>query len=109
MKKMIASVGTALTLAVLSLSALAQQPSQYNINARQANQERRIDQGVRSGELTPRETRRLERGQNHINRMEDRAKADGVVTPREHRRIAHAQNRQSRRIFRAKHNYRVRY
>ena len=50
------------------------------IDARQARQEQRIDQGVASGQLNKRETRRLDREQGAINRAENKAKADGTVT-----------------------------
>lgn len=78
------------------------------IDQRQENQERRIEQGIASGQLTARETMRLERGQERVERMEDRAKADGVVTVRERARIQHAQNVESRRIYRQKHDRQVR-
>jgi len=74
------------------------------IDKRQANQEKRIDQGIASGQLTKRETRRLEREQNAINRAEDKAKADGVVTAQERNRLQHAQNKASRDIARQKHD-----
>lgn len=74
------------------------------IDQRQMNQEQRIDQGVESGQLNPREAKRLERQQNRIDRMENRAKADGVVTARERARISAAQNRASRNIAREKHD-----
>jgi uncharacterized membrane protein YebE (DUF533 family) len=74
------------------------------IDQRQMNQEQRIDQGVESGQLNPREAKRLERQQNHIDRMENRANADGVVTARERARIGAAQNRASRNIAREKHD-----
>lgn len=74
------------------------------IDQRQANQERRIDQGVASGSLTPREANRLERGQQRVDNMENRAKADGVVTRQERARINHAQNVQSERIYEQKHD-----
>ena len=89
-------------IALASVSAFAQ--STPRVDQRQANQERRIDQGVASGELTPRETARLERGQQHVDNMEANAKADGVVTKRERAKLAHAQNVQSRRIHRQKHD-----
>lgn len=79
-------------------------PSTPHIDQREAQQQRRIGQGVRSGELTRHEARRLERRQAEIRRMEHRAKADGVVTPHERRRIAAAQNRSSRAIYRQKHD-----
>lgn len=79
-----------------------------NIDQRQINQQNRIDQGVQSGSLTPKEAARLERGQARIQDMENRAKADGVVTPRERQRIRHAQDVQNRQIAQKKHNRRHR-
>jgi len=77
------------------------------IDRREARQQARIDQGVKSGALTPRETAHLEAGQAHVDRMETRAKADGHVTPAERARITRAQNHQSRAIYRKKHNLRA--
>lgn len=74
------------------------------VDQRQANQARRIDQGVASGSLTPREAARLDRGQQHVDRMEARAKSDGVVTRQERQRLHHAQDVQSRHIAQQKHD-----
>ena len=73
-------------------------------DARQHHQRERIVNGVQSGELTMRETRRLAAGQVHLNRVERRAKADGVVTARERAHLQHEANQQSRRIHRQKHD-----
>ena len=73
-------------------------------DARQQHQRERIVNGVQSGELTMRETRRLAAGQVHLNRVERRAKADGVVTRRERVHMQHEENQQSRRIYRQKHD-----
>jgi hypothetical protein len=78
------------------------------INARQVRQQQRIAQGVRSGQLTPGETRRLERQQGRIRANKVQAKADGHVTPRERARLTRGQNRASRNIYRLKHNDRAR-
>ncbi len=78
------------------------------VDRREAHQRARIAQGVRSGQLTPREARHLRAGERRIHRMERRAKADGVVTPRELRRLNVALNHESRAIYRLKHNARVR-
>jgi uncharacterized membrane protein YebE (DUF533 family) len=75
-----------------------------NIDQRQANQEARIQQGTQSGSLTQREVARLERGQDRVDRMEDRAKADGKVTQQERKRIHKAENHQNRDIRREKHD-----
>lgn len=74
------------------------------IDQRQVNQEARIQQGVNSGALTQREAARLERGQQHVENMETRAKADGVVTKQERARLQHAEDVQSRRIYQEKHD-----
>lgn len=91
---------------VLSLPALAlaQLPATPRVDQRQANQEKRIEQGVRSGSLTEREAARLERGQDRVEKIEDQAKADGKVTPKERARLARAQDRQSAAIYRQKHD-----
>ncbi|HSN40626.1 MAG TPA: hypothetical protein VLT92_10575, partial [Burkholderiales bacterium] len=57
-----------------------------------------------SGQLTGKEAARLEKGQQHVENMENRATKDGVVTKKEKRRIEHAQDQQSRKIYRQKHD-----
>lgn len=80
-------------------------PRPHSVNARQNRQERRILQGVGSGELTRRETRGLVREQNQIERMEQRARATGgEFTARERARIGREQNQASRHIYRQKHD-----
>ena len=91
-------------LAVASVSLAAAHPVTPRVDRREARQHMRIRQGVRSGELTPREAARLRAGQAHVHGMERRAKSDGRVTLRERARIERAQDRQSRRIARLKHN-----
>ena len=75
-----------------------------NIDKREALQQQRIEQGVKSGQLTPREAARLDKGEAHIDKMEDKAKADGKVTAKERARIEHAQNVESKKIYREKHD-----
>lgn len=87
-----------------SAAAFAQSPVTPGVDQRQINQEQRIQQGVQSGQLTPREAARLERGQERVQRMEDRAKADGTVTAQERKRLQHAENVQSRQIQRERHD-----
>jgi hypothetical protein len=99
----IAMIGI-VTLAVAT-PAFAQET---RADRRQDRQELRIDKGVQSGSLTPRETRKLERGQNHVEKVETRAQADGKVTAREKVRLEHAQDVQSKRIYRQKHDKQAR-
>lgn len=75
---------------------------------RNVNQEKRINQGVRSGELTNRETARLERGQARTDRAEARAGANGHVSAGEQARVQNRENRQSNHIYNQKHDRQVR-
>jgi hypothetical protein len=97
-------VAAAFLLACVALTAMAQTPSTPRIDQRQVNQERRIEQGEKSGQLTQKEAARLEKGQARVQKMEDKAVADGKVTKKERARIEHAQDRQSRKIYRQKHD-----
>ena len=90
-------------VAMLPLLAFAQYGTP-RIDQRQENQQQRIDQGVASGSLTPREANRLERGQQRVDRMEARAMADGRLTRNERIRLARAQEEQDRRIYLSKHD-----
>lgn len=94
----------AMSAVVLTAGMAYAQAETPGIDQRQANQERRIDQGIASGQLNQREANRLDREQNRIDRMENRAKADGVVTDKEKAHIGAAQNRASRHIAREKHD-----
>ena len=104
MKTIKAIAAIAIVLPTLAFA----QANTPGIDQRQANQERRIDQGVASGSLTQREANRLDRGQQRVDNMENRAKADGVVTPQERQRIHRAQDTQNRQIAKKKHNRRHR-
>lgn len=99
------AVLAAITLPVLAQTAPAKDPAATpGIDKRQANQQQRIDQGVKSGELTSREAARLEKGQERVQTMEEKAKADGKVTAKERAKIHKAQDGQSRKIAREKHD-----
>jgi hypothetical protein len=71
---------------------------------RNVNQQARIEQGVKSGSLTNKETGSLERGQAHVDRREANAGANGHVGARGQARIQNAENHQSNRIYNDKHN-----
>jgi hypothetical protein len=99
---------TALALAALGAQAQSSDAAATpRIDRREANQEQRIQQGVGSGQLTARETYRLEKEQVAINRAEVKAKSDGKVAAQERRHLTKMQNRASRDIYRQKHDAQV--
>jgi hypothetical protein len=97
-------------LATLSLTtaALSAQTSK-EINQRKENQQDRIAQGVKSGQLTAGETSHLEHQEGAINHEEKamRAQDNGHLTKADRTLITRQQNQESRRIYRDKHNKRV--
>lgn len=91
----------------LSFNANAQ-TTKKEVVTKQVKQNARINDGVRSGELTPAEAKKLKQQQRDINRTKRAAKADGVVTRKEKAVIKHKQNRASANIARKKNNEQTR-
>jgi uncharacterized membrane protein YebE (DUF533 family) len=100
----VAKIITVAALAAFALPALAQTQSTPRIDQRQENQDRRIEQGEKSGALNKKEAARLEKGQARVQKMENKAAADGKITAKERARIEKAQDKQSRRIYKEKHD-----
>ena len=78
----------------------------YDVNQRKENQQDRIAQGVKSGQLTAGETSRLEHQEAGINKEERgmRAQDNGHLTTADRKTLHQQQNQESRRIYRDKHN-----
>jgi hypothetical protein len=76
------------------------------VGARAENQQQRIAQGVRSGQMTAGETRNVEGREASINRQtaNDRAANGGRLTTQEHQQINQRQNNVSKSINTDKHN-----
>ncbi len=77
------------------------------VSERQERQENRIVNGIRSGELTRRETRELLQEQYRIERFKSRAWSDGRLTPNERKRLTRRLDRASRHIYELKHNRKI--
>ena len=88
----------------ISVLAIADWAHAGRVNNRQANQRSRIAQGVKSGELTHGEAKKLRAEERHIRRVERRAKADGEMTPAERARIEKLQDKASHDIYQQKHD-----
>jgi len=88
---------------VLGLGAVSM-AGPRGINYRERREQQRINQGIRSGELTRREAARLEAGLARIRINERLARRDGVITPRERARLDRELNRESRAIHHQKHD-----
>src|SRR5438046_10076373 len=58
---------------------------------RDVNEQQRIEQGLKSGQLTTREAARLEREEAQAERDQARARRDGTLSPAENARLASEQ------------------
>ena len=102
----------ALVLGIATLPAIAQTTTPApkdptatpRLDRREARQEKRIEQGVKSGQLTEKEAARLEKREERLKAHEAKAKADGVVTAKERARLQAEANHNSRAIAREKHD-----
>jgi hypothetical protein len=74
------------------------------VDKRQQKQQRRIEQGIESGQLTPWELRKLDRQQDKIARLENRFKSDGRLSRKEKRILLNKLNAASQRIYHLKNN-----
>ena len=77
---------------------------------RKRYQQRRIAQGVKSGELTPGETAKIEKQEKALNQEErDMRKMDnGHLTKQDRKTLNQQQNHLSKEIYKDKHNKRKR-
>ncbi|HEY0786080.1 MAG TPA: hypothetical protein VGD62_09430 [Acidobacteriaceae bacterium] len=100
---MLTILSCALTTAALAQSAA---PAPGTEGRRAERQQDRIAQGVKSGQLTPRETAHLERREASVQQEKHqmRAQDDGHLTAGDRRALNQRQNRISKSIYRDKHN-----
>ncbi|MDO9082271.1 MAG: hypothetical protein Q7U56_03185 [Humidesulfovibrio sp.] len=101
---MLKKFATAALLIALAVPALAQGPRTPGLDKREANMEKRIEQGKASGALTEKEAARLEKREAKLEKAEEKAKADGVVTKQERKRLNKKADRLSDDIYREKHD-----
>jgi len=95
----ISAAGTSLLAAAGARADATSETTQRNVN-----QQERIEQGLKSGQLNTKEAGKLERDESRINRMESSALKDGSMSPAEAARINKAENKASKDIYQEKHD-----
>jgi len=80
-------------------------PRVNQVNGRETNQQNRIANGVKNGQLTPGQTAHLEKGEQRLqnNEKKDMAKDNGHLTKQDQRQLNHEANNMSKRIYKDKH------
>ena len=100
----------AASAALAIVPAAAQAAPWMSINQRQANLEQRIDQGVRSGQLTRQEAYRLRGEMRDLNRLEAHyRRTGGHLDGRERADLDRRFDRLSQQVFNQKHDDQRRY
>ena len=98
-----AESGTAATPAAAPTPAAKPKPT---VARRKENQQDRIAQGIKSGQMTAGEAAKAEKQQKGINRQvaADRKANGGTLTASEKKQVNHEQNAASKNIYHKKHN-----
>lgn len=93
-----------ISIAVLVLLGMVSMAFAEGFRARISDQQKRIDQGIASGQLTRLEADTLQDNLNWIKYEFSRMTDDGLLTPAESRRLDDMLDRNSRMILDRKHN-----
>ena len=78
------------------------------VSKTQLKQQKKIQHGLKSGELTKKEAVKLQQQQRRIYKAKRKAKADGVFTPKEKINLNARQNKARAVIYKKKNNNKVR-
>ena len=94
------------TVFVAGILLFSQTASAGNLRDRQRQQKDRIQGGITSGQITPREAQKLYRDQRQVRQLRRHFLADGNLSRRERNTLKTRMDRSSQRIYRYKHNHR---
>ena len=109
MKKIITKIVTGSVACMFVVATAFAANNDPGIQQREINQQNRINQGIQSGQLTPREAGKLEAQQARIKQREERmtARDGGQLTAQDKSKLNKQQNQASRNIYTKKHNART--
>jgi len=81
-------------------------PRVNQVNRRETNQQKRIGNGIKNGQLTPRQAAHLEKGERRLqnNEKRDMAANNGRLTKKDQRQLNREANHMSKRISKDKHS-----
>ena len=106
MTRTILTLTAASVIAAFGVQAQTPDPKKGEIAERKMKQQKRIANGVATGELTPKETAHLENKEAKINKeiRTERKANGGNLTNKEKVQINHQQNKVSKQIYKEKHD-----
>jgi gas vesicle protein len=106
MKRFIIGILSGALLAGTATMSFADDAKEGKIKQRKENQQKRIANGVKNGELNAKETARIEHNEAKINKevRRDRKENGGNLTNKEKAKVNRQQNRVSKEIYKEKHD-----
>lgn len=104
MSYVVAALMGLMTVTSVTYADAQHPPRDPGVNARQHHQRDRIQQGVKSGQLTRGEAKELRTERRDIRQTEQAYKSDGVLTKDERKDLHQELNQQSREIYEEKHD-----
>jgi len=109
MKKLISMILTGSIACMFAVAPAFAANNDPGIDQREINQQNRINQGIQSGQLTPKEAGKVEAQQARIKQREERmaARDNGNLTAKDKAKLTRQQNRASKNIYGKKHNDRT--
>lgn len=103
MKIKLSAIAAAIALSIGS-TAFAAGPNATADTQRDVNQQERIEQGLKSGELNTKEAAKLEHEETKVEHDQAAALKNGSISPSEQKKITAEENRVSQDIHQQKHD-----
>ena len=106
MKRVIISILAGALLAGTATMSFAADEKEGRIKQRKEKQQKRIANGVKSGELNAKETARIEHNEAKLNKeiRTERKENGGTLTNKEKAQVNRQQNKISKEIYKEKHD-----
>jgi hypothetical protein len=93
-----------LTILLIGTSGLYAQSSTKIIKKKHIQQLKKIENGIKSGEITKVETKKLIKQERKLSKLNKKAKADGFISPKEKSKLKKEAKKLDNEIYKEKHD-----
>jgi hypothetical protein len=93
-----------LSIFLFGVSGLFAQSGNKMLQKKQVPQEKKIEQGIKKGEITKIEAKKLLKQEKKLNQLKKNAKVDGFISQKEKAKLKKESKKTNRKIYKEKHN-----
>lgn len=93
-----------LTILLIATSGFFAQSSTKILKKKQAEQLKKIENGIKLGEITKIEVKKLRKQEKKISQLNKKAKTDGFVSPKEKAKLKKEVKKLDRKIYKEKND-----